>query len=66
MKKPAKIWSALEDLYSRVHDDEKAGQALFEEFWTEQFQKYKTIDEYSAKLRTLVSRPISQHLRNAV
>ena len=31
-KYPARMWSILEDLYSRVHDDEEAGQALFEEF----------------------------------
>ena len=46
------MWSILEDLYSRVHDDEEAGQALFEEFWAEQFHKYKSIDEYGAKLKT--------------
>ena len=51
-KDPVRMWSTLEDLYSRVHDDEKAGQALFEEFWAEQFHKYKSIDEYSAKLKT--------------
>ena len=49
---PAKMWSILEDLYSRVGDDGEAGQTLFEEFWTEQFQKYKTIEEYGAKLKT--------------
>ena len=48
----ARMWSILEDLYSRVHDDEEAGQALFEEFWAEQFHKYKSIDEYGAKLKT--------------
>ena len=49
---PARMWSILEDLYSRVHDDEEAGQALFEEFWAEQFHKYKSVDEYGAKLKT--------------
>ena len=51
-KDPAKMWSILEDLYSRVHDDEEAGHALFEEFWAEQFHKYKSIDEYGTKLKT--------------
>ena len=51
-KDPARMWSILEDLYSRVHDDEEAGQALFEEFWAEQFHKYKSVDEYGAKLKT--------------
>ena len=51
-KDPARMWSILEDLYSRVHDDEEAGHALFEEFWAEQFHKYKSIDEYGAKLKT--------------
>ena len=51
---PARMWSILEDLYSRVHDDEEAGQALFEEFWAEQFHKYKSIDEYGAKLKTVI------------
>ena len=51
-KNPAKMWSILADLSSRVNDDDEAGQALFEEFWMEQFQKYKSIDEYAAKLRT--------------
>ena len=46
------MWSILADLSSRVNDDDEAGQALFEEFWMEQFQKYKSIDEYAAKLRT--------------
>ena len=49
-KNPAKMWSILKDLYSRIDDDE-AGQALFEEFWLEQFQKYKSIEEYGAKLK---------------
>lgn len=38
-------------IYSRTNDDE-TGQTLFEEFWTEQFQKYKTIEEYGAKLKS--------------
>ena len=51
-KDPAKMWSILEDLYSRINDDNEAGQALFEEFWMEQFKNYKTVDEYGAKLKT--------------
>ena len=31
-KNPAKMWSILEDLYSRINDDNEARQALFEEF----------------------------------
>ena len=50
-KDPAKMWSILERLYSRTNDDE-TGQTLFEEFWTEQFQKYKSIEEYGAKLKS--------------
>ena len=46
------MWSILEDLYSRINDDNEAGQALFEEFWIEQFKNYKTVDEYGAKLKT--------------
>ena len=51
-KDSAKMWSILEDLYSRINDDNEAGQALFEEFWMEQFKNYKTVDEYGAKLKT--------------
>ena len=43
-KDPARMWTILENLYSRTNDDE-TGQVLFEEFWTEQFQKYKTIEK---------------------
>ena len=39
-------------MYSRVNDDSEARQALFEEFWMEQFKNYKTVDEYGAKLKT--------------
>ena len=51
MRRTLPGWSILQDLYSRVHDDEEAGQVLFEEFWAEQFHKYKSIDEYGAKLK---------------
>lgn len=47
---PAKMWTILEKLYSRTNDDE-TGQTLFEEFWTEQFQWYNSIEEYGAKLK---------------
>ena len=38
------------NLYRRLERDEP-GQTLFEEFWTEQFSKYKNIEEYGAKLK---------------
>ena len=50
-KDPSTMWTILQKLYSRTNDDE-TGQTLFEEFWTEQFQKYKTIEEYGAKLKS--------------
>ena len=50
-RNPARMWSILKDLYSKVHDDEEAEQALLEEFWAEQFHKYKSIDKYGAKLK---------------
>ena len=52
---PATIWSTLQDLFSRVNEDDEAGKALSEEFLAEQFHKYKAVDEYAAKLRNYQS-----------
>ena len=49
---PSTMWHILRDLYSRIGDDEDAGQELFEEFWLEQFKKYGSMEEYGAKLKT--------------
>ena len=53
---PATMWSILEDLFSRVNEDDEAGKALYEEFLAEQFQNYKSVDEYAAKLRNYQSK----------
>ena len=45
------MWTTLENLYSRIEDNE-IGQTLFEEFWREHFLKYKSIEEYGAKLKS--------------
>ena len=47
----ARMWSILEDLFSRVNEDEEGGNALHKEFPAKQFQVYKSMDEYAAKLR---------------
>ena len=49
---PSTMWFILRDLYSRIGDDDDAGQELFEEFWLEQFKKYGSMEEYGAKLKT--------------
>ena len=49
---PSTMWHILRDLYSRIGDDDDAGQELFEEFWLEQFKKYGSMEEYGAKLKT--------------
>ena len=49
------MWSILQDLFSRVNEDDEAGKALYEEFLAEQFQNYKSVDEYAAKLRNYQS-----------
>ena len=48
LRDPAEMWQTLKRLYSRINN---TGETLFEEFWAEKFQRYKSMDEYGAKLK---------------
>ena len=41
---PAKMWSILDDLFSRVNEDDEAGKALYEEFLAE---KLRTTNQWT-------------------